>query len=295
VIRVAVRPASRADADRLSKALARFRKEDPTFHVTTDQETGEIILAGMGELHLEVYVERIRREYKVGVEIGAPRVSYREAPTAVYEFNYKHKKQTGGSGQYAHIVGRFEPLPEGAEEPFVFEEKVVGGRIPKQYIPSIEKGFRDCLQKGPLAEFPVVGLQAVIVDGSYHEVDSSDKAFQTCAQGCFREAFRQTKPVLLEPIMRIEIECPQSFQGPVTGDITSRRGLIQATDIRDAISRIVAEVPLAETFGYATDLRSMTQGQGTFTMELQCYRKVPPSIQDELIARKRDAALAGAR
>jgi len=295
VIKVAVQPESRSDADKLGKALARFRKEDPTFRVMNDEETGEIILAGMGELHLDIYVERIRREYKVGVQIGAPKVSYREAPTQPADFDYKHKKQTGGSGQYAHIVGRFEPLPEGFEHPFTFEEKVVGGRVPKQYIPSVEKGFRDCLQKGPVAGFPVVGLHTLLLDGSYHEVDSSDKAFQICGQGCFRETFPKTRPVLLEPIMKVEIECPESFQGPVTGDVTSRRGLIVGTDIREGISRIVAEVPLAETFGYATDLRSMTQGQGTFTMELQCYRKVPPSIQEEIIARKKEAALAGAR
>jgi elongation factor G len=295
VIKVAVQPESRADADKMSKALARFRKEDPTFRVFNDEETGEIILAGMGELHLDIYVERMRREYKVGVRIGAPKVSYREAPTLAASFDYRHRKQTGGSGQYAHIVGKFEPLEEGFEQPFTFEEKVVGGRVPKQYIPSIEKGFRDCLQKGPVAGFPVVGLHALLTDGSYHEVDSSDKAFQICAQGCFRETFNKTKPVLLEPIMQVEVECPESFQGPVTGDLTSRRGLIVGTDIREGISRIVAEVPLAETFGYATDLRSMTQGQGTFSMELHCYRKVPPSIQEEIIARKREAALATAR
>lgn len=295
VIKVAVQPESRADAEKMSKALARFRKEDPTFRVQNDEETGEIILAGMGELHLDIYVERMRREYKVGVQIGAPKVSYREAPTLAVDYDYKHKKQTGGSGQYAHIIGRMEPLPEDCEDSFTFEEKVVGGRVPKQYIPSIEKGFRDCLQKGPIAGFPVVGLHALLVDGSYHEVDSSDRAFQTCAQGCFRETFAKTKPVLLEPIMRVEVECPESFQGPITGDLTGRRGLIVGTDMRDGISRIVAEVPLAETFGYATDLRSMSQGQGTFTMELQCYRKVPPSIQEEIIARKREAALAGAR
>jgi elongation factor G len=295
VIKVAVQPESRADADKMGKALARFRKEDPTFRVFNDEETSEIILAGMGELHLDIYVERMRREYKVGVQIGAPKVSYREAPTLAVDFDYKHKKQTGGSGQYAHIIGRMEPLPEDSEHSFTFEEKVVGGRIPKQYIPSIEKGFRDCLQKGPVAGFPVVGLYALLVDGSYHEVDSSDRAFQTCAQGCFRETFVRTKPVLLEPIMRVEVECPEAFQGPITGDLTGRRGLIVGTDIRDGISRIVAEVPLAETFGYATDIRSMSQGQATFTMELQCYRKVPPSIQEEIIARKKEAALAGAR
>jgi elongation factor G len=295
VIKIAVAPKNRADGDKLGKALARFRKEDPTFQVTNDEETGEILLAGMGELHLEVYIERIRREYKVEVEVGAPKVSYREAPTQAAEFNYKHKKQTGGSGQYAHIVGRLEPLPEDAEEAYEFEENVVGGRIPKQYLPSVNKGFRDCLAKGPIAEFPVVGLKAVIDDGSYHEVDSSDKAFQICAQGCFREMFPKTRPVLLEPIMRVEIECPDNFQGAVVSDVTGRRGIITSTDIREGITNVVAEVPLAETFGYATDLRSLTQGQGTFTMELFTYRRVPPSIQEEVIAEKKQQQLVGAK
>jgi elongation factor G len=284
VIRVAVSPENRADADKLGKALARFRKEDPTFRVHTDEETGEILIAGMGELHLEIYLERIRREYKVGVAAGAPKVSYREAPTQPVSFDYRHKKQTGGAGQFAHIVGRLEPQPEGFTEPFVFEDEVAGGRIPRQYIPSIEKGFRDSLAKGPLARYPVVGLQIVLTDGSYHEVDSSDRAFQTCAQGCFRETFPQAKPVLLEPIMKIETEVPQAYQGAVTGDLTSRRGLIVGGDLREGLAQIRAEVPLAETFGYATDLRSMTQGQGTFTMELLCYRRVPAGIQEEIVA-----------
>ena len=295
VITIAVTPESRADADKLGKALARFRREDPTFRVETDQETGEILVEGMGELHLEIYIERIRREYKVGVQIGAPKVSYREAPSKVAEFNFKHRKQTGGSGQYAHIVGRLEPLAEGFDEPFEFEEHIVGGRIPKPYIPSIEKGFRQSLLKGPIAEYPVVGLKAIVLDGSYHEVDSSDRAFQNCTQRCFREAFPRTKPALLEPIMRIEIEVPETFQGSVAGDIVSRRGMITSTENLEGISRITSDVPLAETFGYATDLRSMTQGQGTFTMELLCYRRVPPSIQEEIIAKKKEAALAGAR
>jgi elongation factor G len=295
VITIAVSPQSRGDAEKLSKALARFRKEDPTFRVESDHETGEILVEGMGELHLDIYLERIRREYKVAVEVGAPKVRYREAPSHAAEFDYKFKKQTGGSGQYAHIVGRLEPLEEGFEEPFEFEENVVGGRIPKQYLPSVEKGFRNSLLKGPVAEYPVVGVKAVVDDGSYHEVDSSDKAFQTCAERCFREMFPKTKPVLLEPIMRVELEAPEAFQGAVTGDTVSRRGIITSTDIMEGISRVVAEVPLAETFGYATDLRSMTQGQGTFTMELLCYRRVPPSIQEEIIAKKREAALAGSR
>jgi elongation factor G len=289
VIKIAVSPESRGDADKLGKALARFRKEDPTFRVSTDQETNEILVEGMGELHLEIYMERIRREYKVNVQVGAPKVSYREAPIQAVEFDYKHKKQTGGSGQYAHIVGRFEPLPEGDPESFVFEEEVVGGRVPKQYIPSIEKGFEDCLQKGPVAGYPVIGLKAVLSDGSYHEVDSSDRAFQTCAQGCFRETFLKTRPVLLEPIMKIDIEAPEQFQGAVTGDVVSRRGIIMTTSNREGLALLSAEVPLAETFGYATDLRSMTQGQGTFTMELLCYRRVPASIQEEIIKKKKES------
>jgi elongation factor G len=297
VIKVSVTPTSRADADKMSKALQRFRKEDPTFNVFNDEETGETIIAGMGELHLDIYVERIRREYKVDLEVGAPKVSYRESPMRKAEFNFKHKKQTGGAGQYAHIVGYMEPIPADDEsgESFIFEEEVVGGRIPKNFIPSIEKGFRALLSKGPLAEYPVVGLKVLVNDGSYHEVDSSDRAFQTCAENCFREHFRDTKPAILEPIMKVEIECPEHFQGAIVGDITSRRGMIVHSEMRDGIANIIAEVPLAETFGYATDIRSMSQGQGTFTMELATYRKVPASIQEDIIADKKKVLVGAGR
>jgi elongation factor G len=296
VIKMAVTPLSRADADKLGKALQRFRREDPTFRVTSDAETNEVLIAGMGELHLEIYVERIRREYGVAVEVGAPKVSYREAPTIAATYDYKHKKQTGGSGQFAHIKGRFEPIPEGAEEEvFTFEDSVVGGRIPKQYIPSVEKGFRESILKGPIAEFPIVGVATFLEDGSYHEVDSSDRAFQTAGRGCFRETFKLMKPVLLEPIMNIEIECPENFQGSVVGDITSRRGIITSTDVRDATACIKAEIPLAETFGYSTDLRSMTQGQGTFSMELFGYRRTPNNVQEDVIAEKKQQQLVGAK
>ncbi len=295
VIKVAVNPASRADADKMAKALQRFRKEDPTFRVFTDEETNEILISGMGELHLDVYVERMKREYKVEVEVGAPKVSYRESPTREIEFNYKHKKQTGGSGQYAHIVGKLSPVESASEDSFTFEDSVVGGRIPKQFIPAVEKGFRDSLTKGPVAEYPVVGTKIELTDGSYHDVDSSEKAFYTAAQGCFREYFQKASPVLLEPIMNIEVECPESFQGPVVGDIISRRGLITNTDVRDGISVATAEVPLAETFGYATDLRSMTQGQGTFSMEFCKYNQVPSNIQQDIIEAKRKAQLVGAK
>jgi elongation factor G len=294
VIKMAINALSRDSADRLGKALARFAKEDPTFRVMTDEETAETLISGMGELHLEIYVERIRREYNVEVEVGAPKVSYREAPTTAAEYNFRHRKQTGGAGQFAHIVGRLEVLPEDAPEPFEFEQKVVGGRIPREYIPSVEKGFRDSLAKGPVAGFPIVGVKALLEDGSYHEVDSSDLAFQICARNCFRETFLKTKPVLLEPIMKIEIECPTQFQGNVVGDLTSRRGMIVATEMKGPVATIEGEVPLAETFGYSTDLRSLTRGQGTFTMEFAKYRRVPPSIQQEVIA-ERKAMLVGAK
>jgi elongation factor G len=292
VIQMAIAPAVRDGADRLAKALRRFSREDPTLRITTDDETGETLIAGMGELHLEIYVERIRREFNVAVEVGPPKVNYREAPTQACQFVTRHKKQTGGSGQFAHIVGRMEPLPEDAEEPFVFEDEVRGGRIPKQFIPAIEKGFRQSIHKGPLAGYPVVRLKVVVEDGSYHEVDSSEMAFQICARTAMRENFSRTRPVLLEPVMKIEIECPGQFQGSVVGNLVARRGTILATDMDGPSVRIEGEVPLAEAFGYATDLRSMTQGQGTFTMEFARYRRLPPSIEREVIA-ARKPALAG--
>jgi elongation factor G len=287
VIEVAVAPTQTADSDRMSKALHRFRREDPTLRISTDEESGETLLAGMGELHLEVYVERIRREFNVEVEVGQPKVNYREAPTRKHEFNVKHKKQTGGSGQYAHIVGHFDVLPDDAEESFLFEEKIVGGRIPRQYVPAIQKGFRSTLKKGPIAGFPVVNLSVFIKDGSYHDVDSSEMAFQTVARTTMREEFSKTKPILLEPAMKIEVECPSDFQGPVVGDLNKRRGLIASTEVVGPTCRIEAEVPLGEAFGYSTHLRSMTQGQGTFSMEFARYRQMPASIEREVIEEKR--------
>ncbi|MCR9295654.1 MAG: elongation factor G [bacterium] len=294
VIKVSVTPA-RSDADKMTKALQRFRKEDPTFHVFNDEETGETIISGMGELHLDIYIERMRREYKIEVEAGAPKVSYREAPTVPVEFDYKHKKQTGGSGQFAHMKGELTPIESDSEDSFEFHEHIVGGRIPKQFIPPIEKGMRDSLGKGPLADYPVVGVRIDIRDGSYHEVDSSERAFYVAAQGCFRESMQKSKPALLEPIMKCEIECPEDYQGDVVGDVIRRRGLVSSTDIRDGISYIIAEVPLAETFGYATDLRSMTKGQGTFSMELLAYRRCPGNIQEEIVADRKKKELAGAK
>ena len=294
VIKVAVTPATRADEDKMSKALNRFRKEDPTFQVYNDEETRETIICGMGELHLEIYVERMRREYKVEVNVGAPKVSYRESPGQARDFNYKHRKQTGGSGQYAHIVGKLIPLDPDGEKTFEFEDNVTGGRIPKQFIPPVEKGFRDSLPRGPLADFPVVGVRIELEDGSYHDVDSSERAFYIAACDCFRETMREANPMLLEPIMKCDVECPENDQGSVVGDIISRRGLVTQTDARDRVSYISAEVPLANTFGYATDLRSMTKGQGTFSMELCKYSPVPRSLQDDIITERKKQLAARA-
>ncbi len=289
VIKMSINPLSRDNADKLGKALQRFRKEDPTFQVTTDEETGETCIAGMGELHLEVYVERIKREYDVEVEVGAPKVSYRESGTVPFSFDHKRKKQTGGSGQYGHIKGTISPMTEEDREEadgdeLLFIDKVVQGRIPKNFIPAIEKGFRKMMEKGPVAGYPVVGLKVQLDDGSYHDVDSSDMAFMLTAQECFRENFNRMKPSLLEPIMLMEIECPETFQGSVVGQVSSKRGMIVSTDTQNKVTTILCEVPLAETFGFSTDLRSQTQGQGSFSMELHKYSPVPSSIQIEIIA-----------
>ena len=290
VIQVAIKAAQTRDADRLGKALYRFRKEDPTLKITSDQETGETLIAGMGELHLDVYVERIKREYKIEVITSPPKVNYREAPTTAVDFDIKHKKQSGGSGQFAHICGTMSPIPEEAEteETFIFEDKITGGVIPQNYIPAIEKGFRTSLDKGPVAGYPVVNLSIMINDGSFHSVDSSDLAFRICAQTALRETFPRMKPTLLEPIMKLEIECPSQFQGNVVGDVNSRRGIILVTETLGATTRIEGEIPLAETFGYSTTLRSMTQGQGTFSMEFAKFKKVPNSIQEQIIRERKE-------
>ncbi|MGI9455529.1 MAG: elongation factor G [Aeoliella sp.] len=295
VIKMSINPLSRDNADKLGKALQRFRKEDPTFHVFSDEETSETLIAGMGELHLEVYVERIKREYGVEVEVGAPKVIYRESCTKSYEFDHKRKKQTGGSGQYGHIKGVMGPMTDEdraeMEKPdeLWFVDKVTGGRIPKNFIPAIEKGFRKMMDKGPVAGYPVVSMKIELLDGTYHDVDSSDMAFMLTAQECFRENFGRMKPALLEPVMLMEIECPEEFQGAVVGQVSSKRGMIVSTNTQNRLTRILAEVPLAETFGYSTDLRSMTQGQGSFSMELHKYSPVPASIQLEIVEeRKRE-------
>jgi elongation factor G len=286
VISLSIIPASSADQERMAKALNRFMKEDPTFRVSTDHETGQTIVAGMGELHLDVYIERMRREYKAEVAVGVPSVSYREAPTVDAEFNYKHKKQTGGSGQFAHVVGKLVVLDKDAEADYEFEDNIRGGRIPTEYIPAVNKGFQAAMKKGPLAGYEIVGCKMCLDDGSYHSVDSSEMAFRTAARDAFIEVFKKSKPRLLEPIMGVEIEIPAEFQGHIIGDINSRRGMILSTENRDNCTIVNAEVPLSNMFGYATIIRSMTKGMGTFSMEMSHYAKVPVKISEEILARR---------
>lgn len=287
VIRLSIEPLKRDGADRLGKALERFRREDPTFQVLTDPETNQTIIAGMGQLHLEVYIERIRREYRCECVIGEPRVAYRERPTKQVEFNFKHKKQTGGSGQYAHVVGKLVPLGDDAEEPYEFVNEITGGRIPTNYIPSVDHGFKQGLEKGPLCECEVVGVQMVLEDGSYHDVDSSEMAFKICAFNCMRDTLKKAGMSLQEPVMKLEVEVPEDFQGPVTGHLSSKRGVITSSEVRQGNSIILADVPLASMFDYANELRSMTQGKGSFSMEFARYRPVPMNLQDEIIARRK--------
>ena len=296
VIELALKPEKQDDLVKISKALNRFMKEDPTFRVTIDQESNETIIKGMGELHLEIYVQRIQREYKANVIVGKPKVNYREAPTALAEFDYKHRKQTGGAGQYAQVIGKLQVMsPTEDGETFLFNNNVVGGRIPKEYIPGVEKGFRESLVKGPLAGFQVINVQIDLDDGTFHHVDSSELAFKIAARAAFKEAFMQSNPVLLEPIMKVEVETPSDFQGPVQGDLSSRRGILQGSNMRDDFAVIEAEVPLAEMFGYSTELRSKTQGKASFSMEFSCYKAVPGSIQEQLASKYREELAKGSR
>jgi elongation factor G len=286
VISLAVRPKDKKAEINLSKALSRFSKEDPTFKVYLDPETSETIICGMGELHLDVYVERMRREYGAEIETGMPKVAYRESPTRRVEFNYTHKKQTGGAGQFGRIAGALEPLAEGE---FEFVNKVTGGAIPTEFIPACEKGFKACLAKGGFAGFPVVGVRVTINDGASHSVDSSDMAFQHAAMGAFREAYGRSNPVLLEPIMRVAVETPSEFQGTVLGSLNQRRALIQSTSEDGVFSTVEAEAPLSEMFGYSTALRSSTQGKAEFTMEFSRYSVVPKGLTEEVIKKEKES------
>jgi elongation factor G len=280
VISLAIIPVDNKAQINMSKALNRFTKEDPTFKTFVDHETNETIISGMGELHLEVYVERMKREYNAEVTVGAPQVAYREAITARAEFNYTHKKQTGGSGQFGRVAGYMEPLEEGEYE---FVDAIVGGSIPREFISSCDKGFQKSLAKGALCGSVVTGVRCVINDGAFHAVDSSDVAFQLAAIGAFKEGYMKAKPVIMEPIMKVSVEGPTEFQGSIMGSINQRRGIIIGTMEEGNYTVVEADVPLSEMFGYSTILRSLTQGKAEFTMEFSAFRQVPKLVNDELI------------
>jgi len=279
VISLAIVPKDNKAQIKMSKALSRFTKEDPTFRAYVNHETGDTIISGMGELHLEIYVERMRREYDADVTTGMPQVAYRETITRQAEFNYTHKKQTGGAGQFGRVAGYMEPV----KDEFVFENRIVGGAIPTEFISSCEKGFKKSMEKGQLLGFPVTGVKIVINDGQSHPVDSSDMAFRAASRRAFLEGYRKARPVILEPIMKVAVETPTEFQGAVMGSLNQRRGMILGTQDEGNISVIEADVPLAEMFGYSTTLRSGTQGKAQFTMEFSTYRQVPKNVADELI------------
>ncbi|AEJ62205.1 translation elongation factor G [Spirochaeta thermophila DSM 6578] len=282
VISLAIKPKDKKSEDAVAKALNRFAKEDPTFRVYIDPETNETIIQGMGELHLDVYIERMRREYKADVETGMPQVAYRETITKRADFDYLHKKQTGGSGQYGRVAGYIEPIPLEEGKTYEFVDQIKGGVIPNEYIPSCDKGFQKAMEKGSLIGFPVVGVRVVINDGQYHAVDSSDIAFQLAAIGAFREAYEKADPVILEPIMKVTVEGPTEFQGNIFASINQRRGIILSSTEDGMMCRVEAEVPLSEMFGYSTVLRSLTQGKAEFSMEFARYAKVPVNIAEEL-------------
>jgi len=285
VISLSIKPKEQKHQANLSKALNRFTREDPTFRAGVDPESSETVISGMGELHLEVYVERMRREYNVEVETGAPQVAYRETVSRKSPFNYTHKKQTGGSGQYGRVAGYLEPIPEGEGEgqDFQFVNSVRGGAIPTEFMGAVEKGFRDCITKGRLIGFPVTGVRVVVEDGQAHSVDSSDIAFQQAARGAFRAAYPGAKPIVLEPVMKLAVEGPAEFQGAVLKTIMQRRGTVIGTTEQEGFCQVEAEVPLSEMFGYATDLRSATQGKAEFTLEFARYSPAPAELTEQLV------------
>jgi elongation factor G len=286
VISLAIVPVDHKSEINMSNALSRFTKEDPTFKVYVNDETGDTIISGMGELHLEVYIERMLREYNAHVNPGMPRVAYRETITRKAQFNYIHKKQTGGAGQFGRVAGYMEPIDD---DHFVFENRVTGGAIPTQFIAACQKGFQQCLAKGPKMEFPVTGIKIVIDDGASHSVDSSDMAFQAAARGAFLQAYAAAKPVIHEPIMKVTVESPSQFHGTVMGSLNQRRGMIVGSQEEGVMCVIDAQVPLVEMFGYSTVLRSLTQGQAQFTMEFATYKQVPKGISEDLLKKAAEA------
>lgn len=283
VMSLAVSPKEQSASGNFTKSLQKFRREDPTFFVHRDEESGQTIISGMGELHLNIYVERMKREFNCEVDVGKPQVAYRETISQTVSYDYTHKKQTGGAGQFAKVIGHLDPLGENSETNYEFINKIVSGRIPKEYIPAVDKGFKEQMTKGPLIGFPIVNIRATLSDGAYHDVDSSEMAFRVCAMAAFRESYMKGRPIALEPIMKLEVSCPEEFQGSVVGQINQRRGLIKGTETSETFTTVEAEVPLAEMFEYATELRSATQGKGEFTMEFARYARVPGNIQEKLV------------
>ena len=283
VISIAIEPKTKADQEKLSISLQKLAMEDPSFRVSTDKESGQTIVSGMGELHLEIIVDRLLREFKVDASVGKPQVAYRETVRKVAEYEYKHVRQTGGRGQYGHVVLRVEPLGRG--KGFEFVDAIKGGVVPREYIPAVEKGVREATERGILAGYPMVDVRVTLLDGSYHEVDSSEIAFKIAASIAFQEAAKRADPVILEPIMMVEVVVPEEFSGSVFGDLNGRRGKIQGMEMRGGVQVIRATVPLAEMFGYATDLRSMTQGRATYTMQFSHYEPVPQAISQEITAK----------
>ena len=283
VIEVAIEPKTKAGQGKMSEALAKLAEEDPTFRAYTNEETGQTIIAGMGELHLEIIVDRLLREFKVEANVGAPQVAYKETFTKIVEVDSKYAKQSGGRGQYGHCRVRFEPMDPNGEKTFEFASEVVGGAIPKEYIPAVGEGIEEAAKSGIIAGFPVLGVKATVYDGSYHEVDSSEMAFHIAGSLAFKDAMQKGDAVLLEPIMKVEVTTPEDYMGDVIGDINGRRGRIEGMDDIGGGKLIKGFVPLSEMFGYATDLRSKTQGRGNYSMFFERYEKVPKSIQDKII------------
>ena len=288
VINVAIEPKSKGDQEKLSTAIQRLVAEDPTFTVNLDEETGQTVIGGMGELHLDVFVDRMKREFKVEANVGKPQVAYRETiRKRVEKVEYTHKKQTGGSGQFAKVLVNFEPLDTSGEEMYEFENKVTGGRIPREYIPSVDAGIQDAMQLGVLAGYPMVGVKAQLIDGAYHDVDSSEMAFKLAGSQVFKEGIKRASPVLLEPTMSVEVRTPEEYMGDVIGDLNSRRGQIQSMEDAAGVKVIHALVPLSEMFGYIGELRSRTQGRAVFTMTFDSYAEVPKAVAEEIIEKNR--------
>jgi elongation factor G len=288
VISVAVEPKTKADQEKMGIALNKLAQEDPSFRVHTDEESGQTIISGMGELHLEILVDRMKREFKVEANVGKPQVAYRETiKRAVDRHDYTHKKQTGGSGQFAKIQFKLEPLEVEGDKTYEFENAVTGGRVPREYIPSVDAGCQEAAELGVLAHYPLVGVKVTLTDGQYHEVDSSEMAFKTAGSMAFKEAVKLAKPTLLEPVMAVEVTTPEDYMGDVIGDLNSRRGQIQSMDERSGVRIVKALVPLSEMFGYVGDLRSRTQGRANYSMVFDSYAEVPSAVAQEIVAKVR--------